>query len=85
MKQHAAKLEQMHEFGFFDPATNLRALEITEGNVEVVISNMIEGGDMIIFLLFASAEEIFSNLIKKMIKTLLLKSLQRSLVSFERL
>lgn len=43
----AAKLEQMHEFGFFDDATNLRALEITEGNVEAAISLIIEGGDML--------------------------------------
>lgn len=43
----AAKLEQMHEFGFFDDAQNMRALEITEGNVEAAISLIIDGGDMI--------------------------------------
>lgn len=43
----AGKLEQMHEFGFFDDALNMRALEITEGNVEAAISLIIEGGDMI--------------------------------------
>lgn len=43
----AAKLEQMHEFGFFDDTLNIRALEITEGNVEAAISLIIEGGDMI--------------------------------------
>lgn len=43
----AAKLEQMHEFGFFDDALNMRALEVTEGNVEAAISLIIEGGDII--------------------------------------
>lgn len=43
----AAKLEQMHEFGFYDDALNRRALEVTEGNVEAAISLLIDGGDMI--------------------------------------
>lgn len=43
----AAKLAQMHEFGFWDDAVNTRALEITEGNVEAAISLIIESGDTI--------------------------------------
>lgn len=41
----ATKLEQMHELGFFNDELNLRALEITEGNVEAAISFLIEGGE----------------------------------------
>ena len=42
----AAKLEQMHELGFVDDELNLRALQITEGNVEAAISFIVEGGDI---------------------------------------
>ncbi len=39
----ASKLELMHEFGFLDDDLNLRALQITEGNVEAAISLIVEG------------------------------------------
>ncbi len=40
----AAKLEQMHELGLFDDELNLRALQITEGNVDAAVSIIMEGG-----------------------------------------
>lgn len=40
----ASKLEQMHEMGFFDDEINLRALQISGGNVEAALSLIIEGG-----------------------------------------
>jgi hypothetical protein len=40
----AIKLEQMHEFGFFDDEQNIRALQVTEGNVEAAINFIVEGG-----------------------------------------
>ena len=40
----ADKLEQMHELGLFDDELNLRALQITEGNVDAAVSLIIEGG-----------------------------------------
>jgi hypothetical protein len=43
----AAKLEQMHELGFLDDVLNIRALQITEGNVDAAVSLLIEGGDLI--------------------------------------
>jgi ubiquilin len=42
----AAKLEQMHELGFLDDELNLRALQLTEGNVDAAVSFIIEGGDI---------------------------------------
>jgi hypothetical protein len=39
----ASKLEKMHEVGFWDDELNVRALQITEGNVEAAISLIIEG------------------------------------------
>lgn len=38
----ATKLDQMHELGFLDDDLNLRALQITNGNVEAAISFIIE-------------------------------------------
>jgi hypothetical protein len=38
----ASKLELMHELGFFDDELNIRALQITEGNVEAAISLIME-------------------------------------------
>lgn len=42
----ATKLEQMHELGFLDDELNLRALQITNGNVEAAISFIIENQGM---------------------------------------
>ena len=38
----ASKLELMHELGFFDDELNIRALQITEGNVEAAVSLVME-------------------------------------------
>jgi hypothetical protein len=38
----ATKLELMHELGFFDDELNIRALQITEGNVEAAVSLIME-------------------------------------------
>lgn len=43
----AAKLEQMHELGFLDDSLNMRALQITEGNVDAAVNLLLEGGDLI--------------------------------------
>lgn len=39
----AAKLEQMHELGLFDDEINVRALQMTGGNVEAAVSLVLEG------------------------------------------
>ncbi len=40
----ASKMEQMHELGLFDDQLNLRALQVTEGNVDAAVSLIMEGG-----------------------------------------
>ena len=39
----ATKLEQMHELGLWDDELNVRALQITEGDVEASVSLILEG------------------------------------------
>jgi hypothetical protein len=39
----ALGLEKMHDFGFWDDEKNIRALNITEGNVEAAISLLVDG------------------------------------------
>lgn len=41
----AQGLEQLHEFGFWDDEKNVRALQLTNGNVEAAINLMVEGVD----------------------------------------
>ena len=41
----AAKLEQMHELGLWDDELNVRALQVTEGDVEASVSLIMEGVD----------------------------------------
>ncbi len=42
----ASKLELMHELGFLDDELNIRALQITEGNVEAAVSFIMESGEI---------------------------------------
>jgi DNA mismatch repair ATPase MutL len=41
----AQRLEQLHEFGFWDDEKNVRALQLTNGDVEAAINLMVEGVD----------------------------------------
>jgi len=41
----ALKLEKMHELGLWDDVKNIRALQVTEGDVEASISLILEGVD----------------------------------------
>ena len=41
----AAKLDQMHELGLWDDELNVRALQVTEGDVEASVSLILEGVD----------------------------------------
>ena len=44
-EQLAACLEQMHTLGFWDDERNVKALSITDGNIEAAVSLIIEGVD----------------------------------------
>jgi len=41
--RYARELEQLHEMGFIDDAANVRALQLTNGSVQLSIERLLDG------------------------------------------